>query len=208
MRRLGATFRRVRRLPARVVCPRHRARVERALRRLHRLEQAGKCCVWYADESGFCLQPPLPYLWQNKGQTLGLRSQAHTRRYNVLGFLRRDCTLHSAPTEQTVTAEHVIASVEALRRHYGPGPHVIVVDNATIHRSKAVRAKRQEWKAQGIRLLFLPPYSPHLNKIERLWRHIKYHWLAPAAYKDFATLRHSVNDVLAQVGTKYCIAFD
>lgn len=181
--------------------------MQRALGRLHRLEQAGKCHVWYADESGFCLQPPLPYLWQLKGQPVGLPSQAHARRYNVLGFLRRDNVLHSAPTEQTVTADHFIGSVDTLRQEQGPGPHVIVVDNATIHRSKAVRAKRREWKEQGVRLLFLPPYSPHLNKIETLWRHIKYHWLPPCAYKDFATLRHSVTDILAQVGTKYCITF-
>lgn len=207
MRRLGATFRRARRLPLRAACPRHTARVQRTLTRLHHLEQAGACQVWYGDESGFCLQPPLPYLWQKKGHTLGVRAQSHGRRWNVLGFLRQDNTLHTAPTEKTVTAAHFISSVESLLAQHGHGPHVVVLDNAAIHRSKDVRAKRREWKARGLRVFFLPPYSPHLNKIERLWRHIKYHWLPPQAYTDFATLCESVTDILKQVGGKYCISF-
>ena len=63
------------------------------------------------------------------------------------------------------------------------------------------------WKQKGVRLLFLPLYSPHLNKIETLWRLMKYRWLSPCAYTDFATLWKSVQEMLAQVGEKYRIYF-
>ncbi len=86
-------------------------------------------------------------------------------------------------------------------------PTVLVLDNATVHRAKLVQVKRREWKQKGLRLLFLPPYCPHFNKIEVLWRQIKYCWLAPEAYTDFTTLCQSVTDILAQVGTKYRISF-
>jgi len=66
-----------------------------------------------------------------------------------------------------------------------------------------VQAKHREWKQKGLRLLFLPPYCPHLNLIETLQRQIKYRWLTPNAYKNFVTLWQSVTDILAQVGTKY-----
>lgn len=58
----------------------------------------------YADESGFCLQPPLPYLWQPKGKTLSLPAKAHARRLNVLGFLSKDCRLHHFETSERLTA--------------------------------------------------------------------------------------------------------
>lgn len=86
-------------------------------------------------------------------------------------------------------------------------PTVLVLDNASVHRAKIVREKQAEWKLRGLRLLFLPPYCLHLNKIETLWRHIKYRWLEPEAYRDFKTLCQSVTDILAQVGTKYCITY-
>ena len=132
---------------------------------MHRLEDAGRCQVLYADESGFCLQPPVPYLWQRRGQSLGLPSQAHSRRLSVLGLVSRRGHLHSFATQEKITAPFVIESVEALLPAL-TRPTVLVLDNATVHRSKQVQAKRREWKAKGLRLLFLPPYCPHLNKIE------------------------------------------
>ncbi len=53
-------------------------------------EKQGLCKLYYFDESGFCLVPSLPYAWQPKGETIGLPSDAHTKRVNVLGFLSRE----------------------------------------------------------------------------------------------------------------------
>lgn len=183
------------------MCPKQKQRVQKALRHLHRLEDAGKCTVLYGDESGFCLSPVVPYLWQLKGKTVGLPAKAHTRRLNVLGFLSRQSRLHSFEAPEKMTAQFVVDSIEVLAATL-THPTVLVLDNATVHRAKVVQAKRREWKQKGVRLLFLPPYCPHLNLIENLWRHIKYRWLAPDAYHDFETLCRSVTDILAQVGTK------
>ena len=47
---------------------------------------------------------------------------------------------------------------------------VIVLDNAAFHKS---RLTVDLVKLAGCRLLFLPPYCPHLNPIEKLWANIK-----------------------------------
>lgn len=173
---------------------------------MHRLEAAGKCAVLYGDESGFCLQPCLPYLWQKKGQTVGLPAQAHSRRLSVLGIWGRDNQFWSFPTPERLGAQHFIASIEALLPQL-PRPTVLVLDNSNVHRAKVVQAKRAGWKKQGLRLLFLPPYCPHLNRIEMLWRQVKYRWLGPGAYTDFPTLCQSVTTVLNQVGSRYRLSF-
>ena len=102
-------------------------------------------------------------------------------------------------------AQFMIESIEALLQL--SEPTVVVLDNASVYRSKQVQTKRREWKQKGLRLLFLPPYCPRLNLIETLWRQIKYRWLAPNAYKNFETLCQSVTDILAQVGTKCRLSF-
>jgi hypothetical protein len=193
-------------VPEKAACPKKQGRVERALSRLHRLEDTGRCCVLYGDESGFCLAPVVPYLWQKKGQTLCLPAKAHSRRLNVLGFLSRQNRLHTFQAQEKMTASFVVESIETLLQTLCR-PTVLVLDNATVHRSKLVQAKRKEWKQKGLRLLFLPPYCPHLNKIEMLWRQVKYRWLWPEAYQNFPTLCQSVTDILAQVGTKYRLSF-
>ena len=213
---MGYTFRRARRTPAKPLCPKAEKRVRKALDTLHCLEKVGKCQVLYGDESGFCLQPCVPYLWQKKGaaHTVRLPSQSHSKRLSVLGFLQcqTDCKtqqFYSFPTAERVTAQHLVDSIEALLPQL-PGvtqPTVIVLDNAALHRSKLVQGKQSEWKRKGVRLWFLPPYCPHLNRIETLWKHVKHRWLAPADYADFATLTKSVNDILDNIGSKYHIIF-
>ena len=206
LRKEGYSFRRARRVPPKVPPQAQQARVKRALARLHRLEDAGHCQVLYGDESGFCLSPVVPYLWQPKGKTVGLPAKSHSRRLSVFGLLSRQGDLHSFPTQERITAQFVVDSIEAVLPRLAR-PSILVLDNATVHRSKLVRDKCKEWKQKGLRLLFLPPYCPHLNLIENLWRQTKYRWLAPAAYQTFETLCQSVTAILAQVGTKYRLSF-
>ena len=101
------------------MCPKRKRRVQKALARLHRLEDAGKCDVLYGDESGFCLSPVVPYLWQPKGKTVGLPAKAHSRRLNVLGFLSRRSRLHFFQAQERITAQFVVDSIEAVL----PGKH-------------------------------------------------------------------------------------
>jgi transposase len=46
---------------------------------------------------------------------------------------------------------------------------LIILDNAPWHK-KAVRLMREDDNFTGVEFLFLPPYSPELNPIERVWR--------------------------------------
>ena len=39
------------------------------------------------------------------------------------------------------------------------------------------KAEIEKWDKLGLQLLFLPPYSPELNEIEILWKHMKYNYL-------------------------------
>lgn len=51
----------------------------------------------------------------------------------------------------------------------------------------------------------LPPYSPHLNIIEILWRKMKYEWLKPEDYGSFEKLTESIKEILSQLGAEYKI---
>ena len=181
------------------------ARYQRALSKLRRLEEAGKCNIYYGDESGFCLRPCLPYRWQKKGQTLCLPAHSHSQRASAVCFVRRDGHQGALLTKERVGGDHFIAGVETLlptRR-----AAVVVVNNASIHRCRKVREKRREWKKQGLRLLFLPPHSPHLNPVERLWLHVKYRCLEPAAYETFQNLCESLERVLNGIAQEQSFTF-
>ena len=207
LRRARWRWRRTRRRTGKPPTP-HRVRAARkALSKLRAREQAGHCDLLYGDESGFCLQPTLGRCWQPPGPTLAVPAQAHSRRWNVCGFLRGDGELAHLGRVGRLGAKEFIEAVEtrllpALRR-----PSILVLDNGPCHRARLVRAKRAEWRRRGLRLLFLPPYCPHLNRIETLWRLVKHHWLPLTAYANFATLRESVTTLLNTIGLDHRVSF-
>jgi hypothetical protein len=86
-------------------------------------------------------------------------------------------------------------------------PTACVLDNASIHTSKALRAKRKEWEGLGLHLLYLPAYSPELNPIEMLWREMKYTWMDLNVLDSFERFYEHIKEMLDSFGLKYDINF-
>lgn len=169
----------------------------------------------YGDQSGFSLQPLLPYLWPQKGRTLSFATQCHRQRLNVLGFWKCAGQEAAKLIWHSVTgspkAEDFITAVQSKWLPRLQRRTVLVLDNAFLHRSIQVQQKRAAWRHKGLRLLFLPPYCSHLNLIEVLWKPLKYRWLEPTAYPtaytDFDSLCHAVRHILRLCPEKYRITF-
>lgn len=83
----------------------------------------------------------------------------------------------------------------------------IVLDNARIHKTKDSRQRIPYWQKRGLFLFFLPPYSPHLNIAETLWRELKKEWLDPKDYLSKDTLGYALNRCMADMGNGTNIKF-
>lgn len=87
-----------------------------------------------------------------------------------IAALRCDAVTAPLVLDQPITGEWFLAYVEqALIPTLRPGD-VVVMDNLSSHKGKAVR---QALRRAGAHLLFLPPYSPDLNPIEQLFAKLK-----------------------------------
>lgn len=184
----------------------HRFRAAKTLlEQLRRRQQRGEIALFYFDESGFTLEPPVPYAWQFPDEQLEMPS-SKSRRLNVLGFLSPDMDFHSFVFESSITSDVVIACFDWLSGQITQDTWV-VIDNAPMHTSDAFEDKIPEWEAKGLFIQRLPTYSPELNLIEILWRFMKYVWLPFSAYESFQSLVQAVEDILRQIGSKYHIHF-
>ncbi len=83
----------------------------------------------------------------------------------------------------------------------------MVLDNARVDTSRQVQERRPFWQRRGLFIFYLPPYSPHLNIAETLWRKLKYEWLQSADYATTDGLFCRVRQALAAVGTSLKIGF-
>lgn len=181
------------------------AKGQRELEALQKQEDKGKIDLYYFDESGFALDPTIPYAWQEPKSVIALPAR-RSGRINVLGFMNRHNDLHPYMFEQSIHTGVVIACFDAFCRTITKKT-VVVVDNASIHRSAEFEDRVPYWKKHGLIIKYLPPYSPELNLIEILWRRIKYDWLPFSAYSCLNALIEALDDILSHVGSKYQITF-
>jgi transposase len=161
--------------------------------------------LFYFDESGFTLEPCVPYAWQPLGETIEV-SSSKSKRLNVLGFVNRECALTSIVVEGSVTSAVVVASIDHFVTTIQRST-TLIIDNAPVHTSHEFQENIARWKKQGLTIVPIAPYSPELNIIEILWRKIKYEWMPFSAYESFQRLKESLFDILANIGKSYNIDF-
>jgi DDE superfamily endonuclease len=178
---------------------------------------AGWCDLWYLDESGFAPTLPTGYTWARVGtRALVWDEPPQGRRLNVLGALapfgaQPDLVWVAPPgkIDSTVLLDFLWREVARLPAppdqlpadYRRARPCVVVLDNASAHTSKAVKAVLPALAAAGVTLYYLPPYSPELNRIEELWRQIKYQDLPVRSYRTLDELRAAVEDALGDHAT-------
>jgi transposase len=185
--------------------PKAFARCQRELLALQKYEDQGKIALYYFDEAGFALDPTIPYAWQEPKSVIELPARRYGR-INVLGCMNRQNDVHTYMFEESIHTGVVIACFDAFC-HTITKKTVVVVDNASIHRSEEFEDRMPYWKKHGLIIKYLSPYSPELNLIEILWRRIKYAWLPFSAYTCLNALSEALETILSQVGSKYQITF-
>jgi transposase len=158
---------------------------KRFLKRLYKAIQEKRDIV-HLDETGFAPTIHRTHGWAFIGQKIygDKPGQKRPRTSLIGGYLRNKLIapmLFDGTCCQEVFNEW-LASVllPQLKRDT-----VIVLDNATFHKSQLTI---DLVRMAGCTLLFLPPYSPHLNPIEKLWANIKRIW----AYAENKTLMEVV----------------
>jgi len=82
-----------------------------------------------------------------------------------------------------------------------------LLDNASVHKAKIIRERMPHWQKRGLFIFFLPPYSPHLNIAETIWRKLKKEWLDPQDYLEKDSLFYATNRCLANLGTNLIINY-
>lgn len=167
------------------------------------IEQAkrGEIEVAYVDEAGFAQAHPNRSAWTVRGEQHQLEAK-RGKRLNVMGALLNNGHLLTVSLWQSITAPLFSAFLAMLCARVSK-PLTVILDNASIHHAHAIEHELAFLKKKkGLTLYFLPPYSPELNRIEKLWYLIKHKWLAFKA-RDAETLEQDVNNVLNHFGSIY-----
>jgi len=161
--------------------------------------------LYYADETGVSQQGYCPYGWQFKGEQVAI-PVSHGQQLNCFGLISRSNRFHFKTTTKTINTHFLIEFFNTFALGLVK-PTVVVLDNAKIHHAKLFKERYMYWQTKGLFFIYLPPYSPHLNLIEKCWHELKQRWLRPDDYASFEQLAYAVQLALMAVGVDLFINF-
>lgn len=156
--------------------------------------------IYYADAVHPQHNTACSYGWIKKGKNKEIKTNTGRQRVNINGVVNaHDPTDVVIEESISINAQSTIAMFKKLENK-NPELSVIYViaDNARYYRNNLVK---DFLKTSKIQLLFLPPYSPNLNLIERLWRLLKKTVLYNKYYEKFTDFRNAILNFFTQIKT-------
>lgn len=161
------------------------------------LEEArrGERLVFFVDAAHFVLAPFLGFLWCFT--RLFVKAPPGRQRFNVLGAL--NAVTHELITitnDAYINSQSVCSLIQKIAQQNIGEQITLVLDNARYQRCALVYECAS---SLGVDLLFLPPYSPNLNLIERMWKFTKKQCLNSKFYSDFQSFSGAITTFIQNV---------
>jgi transposase len=120
------------------------------------------------------------------------------KRYNVLGalnFVTKEVT--TVTNDAYITSITICEMLQKLAAKYAGTAIHIILDNARYQKCELVRNLAAQL---NITLEFIPSYSPNLNLIERLWKHVKGR-LRCKYYNKFDEFKFTIDEIIMDTAT-------
>lgn len=150
------------------------------------LESRPSKALFFFDEARFGTHSKLGHGWFPTG--------FRTRRKVKLGF--KNFYVYSAVNARSghdfslimpkVNTEIMNEFLRQMSQTLGGEEAIVVMDSAGWHKSKALKIP------ENIEIFYLPPYSPELNPVEKLWQYMKSHTIKNRIYKTLEDLEMKV----------------
>ncbi len=146
--------------------------------------------IYFADSSHPQHQTKLAYGWIEKGVRKAEKMTACQKRINLIGAINLKDHHVEYSQADWINAESIQAFLEQLIAANPASEKIhVILDNAGYHKSKVIKDFVSKSK---ITLHYLPPYSPNLNPIERLWKVMHEQATYNKYYEKFADFTEGV----------------
>jgi transposase len=138
------------------------------------------------------------YGWIYRGEDFEIPTNPGRKRVNINGALNaHEVTDVLVVESERINAQSCIELWEIQRRKH-PGKTIInICDNAPYYHSNYLK----DWLKQNTwcQVLYLPPYAPNLNLIERLWKFLRKQVTSYDFYEHFAEFRKAILDFFKNI---------
>lgn len=156
--------------------------------------------IYFADSVHPQHQTKLAHGWILKGVRKNVATTAYQKRLNIIGGICLDGHKIIYNEADKVNTYSIKLFLKSLRSRHTEGEKIhLIWDNAGYHKSKKVKRFAKKLK---IKLHYLPPYSPNLNPIERLWKIMHEETTYNQYHEKFSDFREAVFGFFRQISRR------
>ena len=135
-------------------------------------EKAPEGPIYYGDGVHPMHNSIAAFGWVLHGFGKPLRINTGRRRLSINGVLNIHTQKAFFNFPESVNVDSIIRLFESLEKHHRNVKNIyVILDNTMYNRSRKIKEYLK--KHPCIKIIYLPPYSPNLNLIERLWKYFK-----------------------------------
>jgi len=199
LKRNDFRYQKIGHVPSKVDVQKQETYLEETLNPAIERAKNGEIHLLFLDAAHFVMGVFLCNMWSKV--RLFIKSSSGRKRLNVIGAVDAITKKILFQTNiTTVNAETMASFLYYLKSQMPDKPISIVLDNARYQHCNFIKELATQL---GITLLFLPPYSPNLNLIERLWKFTKKTVLYGKYYEKFDEFQEAITLCLNQANDKH-----
>jgi transposase len=182
-------------IPAKADVVKQQTFLDSTLNPLLQKAKQGMCQLFFMDAAHFVLMPFVGICWSF--ERLFIKAAPGRNRINVLGALNATTLKMETVINTTyVNAQTIAEMLQKLAKTYKNQQIYVVLDNARYQHCNFIKELAEKL---NINLVFLPPYSPNLNLIERVWRYIKKDVLSNKYYECANKFHQAIKNAVVDI---------
>ena len=194
-KKLNVSYKKTRLIPGKAPSEEVQKKFIKKILRCMRRAEKGEEYIIFSDPMHQVHNSENSYAWQFRGKegTRYVLANSGRKRLNIIGalnpiILKPEIIL----TEDSCDGSFIEALLFEIRKSYPDDKLIrIFLDNASYQHTEEVK---ETAKRLNIKLEYLPPYSPNLNLIERLWKFFKKKIIKNKYYETFAKFKKAISD--------------
>ena len=140
------------------------------------------------------------FAWIEKGKAKIIQSNSGRARVNINGAYNVENSDVIVTKSQSINSDSTLELFDTIIKKYGnkKGTIYLICDNAKYYKSKIIQEALQKEEYSHIEIIFLPPYAPNLNPIERVWKFFKKKVLKNKFYQTFQKFKDAIDEFFNQ----------
>jgi transposase len=190
--RIGLSYQQIHRLPGKVDLVKQEKFIEKYEQKIEQL--ADNEAVIFIDAVHPQHNTTPCKIWSKVGQPRWIESNTGRERLNINGAYNPISADVIVREDKTITGQSTIELLKQVSTFYQGTKSILYVfaDNGKANKSRAVK----EWLDQQsfIKMIYLPPYSPNLNLIERLWKFMRKKVISTKYYPELKDFKKAFKD--------------